>query len=244
MTALRRLWLKRTLASGFLGLALSVGPLQAQSFLTSPIEVNAPRRSAPVALGEPRTELPVPGKDDRVPPAANEGTQAGPVADPGLRQAQRSDARYSDFGTETFSPHLDLPGDQALFRLESEESWQTRLRQYARQKGRLQKLTFPDSNIQLAPGPFQPRVWPAQVEVVEPYYVAYRRLYLQQINAERYGWDLGLLHPFMSACIFYFDLATVPFQIIAEPCRRYEYNTGYCLPGDPVPLLLYPPRPK
>ena len=25
-----------------------------------------------------------------------------------------------------------------------------------------------------------------------------------------------------------------------EPCRCFEYNTGWCLPGDPVPLLLYP----
>jgi hypothetical protein len=233
MTALRRLWLKRALASGFLGLALSVGPLQAQSFLTSPIEMNAPRPSAPVALGQPRTELPAPGKDDGVPPAPSQQSSG-----------RKLPAAKERIQAGTFSPHLELPGDQALFRLESEQAWQTRLRQDARQKGRSQKLTFPDPNIQLAPGPFQPRVWPAQVEVVEPYYVAYRRLYLQQINAERYGWDLGLLHPFMSACIFYFDLATVPFQIIAEPCRRYEYNTGYCLPGDPVPLLLYPPRPK
>ena len=25
-----------------------------------------------------------------------------------------------------------------------------------------------------------------------------------------------------------------------EPCQRFECSAGYCLPGDPVPYLLYP----
>ena len=34
----------------------------------------------------------------------------------------------------------------------------------------------------------------------------------------------------------------LPYHSFIDPFRLYEYNTGYCLPGDPVPLLLYPPE--
>ena len=27
-----------------------------------------------------------------------------------------------------------------------------------------------------------------------------------------------------------------------RPLQQYDADTGYCLPGDPVPLLLYPPQ--
>ena len=40
---------------------------------------------------------------------------------------------------------------------------------------------------------------------------------------------------------FYADLVTVPLTFGARPCEG-EASTGYCLPGDPVPLLLYPPE--
>jgi len=78
--------------------------------------------------------------------------------------------------------------------------------------------------------------------MVEPPYVCYRRLYFEQINSERYGWDLGLGYPLLSAGVFFWDVALLPYHAFTEPFRRYECNAGYCLPGDPVPLLLYPPE--
>lgn len=139
-----------------------------------------------------------------------------------------------------FTIRVDVPGPETLFRLESEAEMRRRMRQ--ENKG--QKLEFPDTRIILSKTPFMERNWDPQEEVVEPYYTAYRRLYFEQINAERYGWDFGYLHPLIALGTFYFDFATLPFQLIAEPCRCYEYNSGYCLPGSPVPLLLYPPHPK
>jgi len=150
--------------------------------------------------------------------------------------------------TQLFHPllRLDLPGPQGLFRLESEDQLRERLRQEAKQRPGVARgnLEFPDDRITLSKEPFPTRYWQQQVEVVEPYYVAYRKLYFNQINLSRYGWDMGVLAPLISAGTFVVDFASMPLQILSDPCRCFEYNTGYFLPGDPVPFLLYPPRAK
>lgn len=142
---------------------------------------------------------------------------------------------------------LDLPGPQILFRLESEVQLRERLRQEAKQRAggvARGRLEFPDDRVVLTKETYPFRQWPTQAEVVEPYYVAYRRLYFNQINLTRYGWDLGVLAPFISTSTFFLDFATFPYQLLIRPCPRFQYNTGYPLPGEAVPLLLYPPRPK
>jgi hypothetical protein len=95
------------------------------------------------------------------------------------------------------------------------------------------------------PGPGQPLVprgWAPLSEIVEPGYVCYGRLYFDQINAERYGWDLGIFQPVISAGIFWADVIILPYKMGTEPCRKFECSAGYCLPGDPIPLILYPPE--
>ena len=84
-------------------------------------------------------------------------------------------------------------------------------------------------------------LWPVRQMTVEPYFVNYQKLYFQQNNFERYGWDLGPITPLVCSGKFFYDLATVPMTFGARPCER-DASTGYCLPGDPVPLLLYPPE--
>jgi hypothetical protein len=79
------------------------------------------------------------------------------------------------------------------------------------------------------------------VATAEPNYVLHRRLFFEERNAERYGWDLGLLSPFVAAGAFYWDLALLPYQIGELPFRRFDSNAGLCLPGDAVPYRLYPP---
>jgi hypothetical protein len=86
------------------------------------------------------------------------------------------------------------------------------------------------------------RLWPPLSETIEAPYTCYGRLYFEQINSERYGWDLGLVHPLLSAGIFYADVIALPYRIGLEPLCHRECSAGYCLPGDPVPLLLYPPE--
>src|SRR5262249_45231700 len=95
---------------------------------------------------------------------------------------------------------LSIPGPKELFRLESEEAMRERIRREYKEK----KLQFPDSTIVLSKTPFMARLWDPLAEVVEPYYSVYRRLYFEQINAERYGWDFGYLHPLIAVGTFYF----------------------------------------
>ena len=44
----------------------------------------------------------------------------------------------------------------------------------------------------------------------EPLYVVHRRLHFEEKNAERYGWDLGIIQPLVSAAYFYKDVLLWP----------------------------------
>jgi hypothetical protein len=101
--------------------------------------------------------------------------------------------------------------------------------------------TFPTTYYEEFPKDrYVARTYPPSVERVEPMYVCYGRLYFEEKNSERYGWDLGMLQPLVSAGTFYLDLLSVPYNYGTRPCQRYEADAGYCLPGDPVPYLIYP----
>lgn len=135
---------------------------------------------------------------------------------------------------------LEPPGPDRIFgRRDSERSLQERMRQEWRQQKRT-PYEFPDEPV-LSTQAYAGRVFPPMTETVEPNYLCYGRLYFEDKNSERYGWDLGFIQPVVSAGIFFWDTATLPYRVGTEPCRRYECNSGYCMPGDPVPYLLYPP---
>ena len=138
-----------------------------------------------------------------------------------------------------------LPDPQRVFRLESEDTLTERMAREAQRGVNPLKLKYDFVRPDYPAVPkeeYVARPWEPLTEIVEPPYVCYRRLYFEQINSERYGWDFGLVHPLVSAGIFYFDVATRPYHAAEDPLRRYECDTGYFLPGDPVPLLLYTPE--
>ncbi len=140
----------------------------------------------------------------------------------------------------TYQVQLEPPGPQRLFRLESEGALHARMEQEARERPRPERLEFPEYKP-LTTDRYTPRVFaPSQLQV-EPTYVCYRRLEFEEPNSERYGWELSFLQPFVSAGWFYWDVLALPYHAFTEPCRRFECSAGYCLPGDPVPYLLYPP---
>ncbi len=143
--------------------------------------------------------------------------------------------------TQEYQVRLEPPGPQQLFRLESESALQERMRQEARQRPTPEFVSFPPEP-KIGQGAYMGRDFHPSNLFVEPSYVCYQRLYFEQINAERYGWDLGFIHPFVSAGVFYWDLITLPYHIWTAPCQQFECSAGYCLPGDPVPLMLYPPE--
>lgn len=84
--------------------------------------------------------------------------------------------------------------------------------------------------------------YPAMRSLTEPDYVVHRRLYFEEKNSERYGWDLGIVQPVVSTLYFYKDTLLWPAKIASNPHERYDTSAGKCLPGSPVPYYLYPPE--
>jgi hypothetical protein len=99
---------------------------------------------------------------------------------------------------------------------------------------------FPEDYKPLTTQPFTQRVFPPAALRVEPTYLCFDRLYFEDKNTERYGWELGPLQPFVSTAKFFGDLVMLPYHFGTRPCQRFETNAGECLPGDPVPYLIYP----
>lgn len=159
------------------------------------------------------------------------------------RVAMQPPARADDRTDEGLSAVIQLepPGPERIFRLESEAALDMRIIQEGRDKRPPERVAFPDEPF-VSRETYAGRHWPPSFELAEPNYLCYKRLLFEQINAERYGYDLGVLHPFLSAGIFFFDVAALPYHLGTAPCRCYDCNAGLCLPGDPVPFMLYPPE--
>jgi hypothetical protein len=193
-----------------------------QPYPGAPVPIDALPQTMPTATQQPdmqkaRPGAPLPRGEGRLPEEGLNPDQPAPV-----------------------TIQLEPPGLERLAQsVQSDAQLKERIRQENRERKTPERIIFPSDPI-LSYDTYGGRKWnPTRLEVA-PYYVCHGRLYFQQINSERYGWDLGVLHPVISGMVFLWDFVTFPYQLAKEPCRCIEYNTGWCLPGDPVPLLLYP----
>ena len=108
-------------------------------------------------------------------------------------------------------------------------------------------LPQPIGEFVLQPEAFQPA---AQVKVgysptqalLEPGYVVHRRMFFEEKNSERYGWDLGFAQPFVSTAYFAKDVLLWPSHLTSNLWERYDTSAGKCPPGSPVAYYLYPPN--
>jgi hypothetical protein len=148
---------------------------------------------------------------------------------------------YAEEKTAEQTIQLEPPGNERLFRLESEDALKERWRQELKNTRPGDRQIYPDEPI-LTRDKYYGRNWQARTLYVEPNYLCYQRLQFEQINFERYGWDLGPLSVPLSVLNFYGDVVTLTYHAFTDPFRCCECNAGYCLPGDPTPLLLYPPQ--
>jgi len=173
-----------------------------------------------------------------------------PVAD-GLQPVQyvlplsrrEGNEDFAEAGLLPTTIQLTLPGPHRLFRLESEAAVHERIRQEARQTRTPTLIEFPEQmRFEEREKVYVPRQWPLTKELVQPCYVFHGRLLFEQPNSERYGWSMGVAQPAISALHFYADVATLPYHLAQDPCRYGDTSAGKCLPGDPVPLYLYPPQ--
>jgi hypothetical protein len=170
-------------------------------------------------------------------PVQQPGGGKAQLQPPPQRMPEKPRSQTDDIAA--YGVQLDVPGLGRLTRLESEGALKERMRQEALRYG--ERLVFPDEPI-LAKEPYPGRHWPHLARLVEPHYVNHGRLLFEQKNFERYGWDLGPITPVLAAGKFFWDVAWLPYHLGTRPCQQYDSSAGHCLPGDPVPFLLYPPE--
>jgi hypothetical protein len=213
-------------------------PPAASNPLTPAVALSAPvlnRPTAPV-LGPPA----IWSRPRSTPAVAPAGP--GPVSPDGiLPTAWPPEPQTGPGDVPTVPIQTEPPGLEVLASVvQTDQSLQERIRQENRERTGV-RAEFPPDPV-LSEQRYGGRRWGPLNMHVAPYYVAHNRLLFQQINFERYGWDLGPITPIVCAGMFLFDFVTVPYNVFKAPCRCYETNLGYCLPGDPVPLMLYPPE--
>jgi hypothetical protein len=171
------------------------------------------------------------------PPAIVPGDAAPHIIGAGPVGEEPKKAReYKDEGI-----NIELPGPDRLFERYSEQQLFDRLRGEAKRKPGTPKVFFPDE-VPVSTETYTGRKWTRSVALVEPGYVCHGRLLFEQPNLERYGWDLGVLTPFASVGVYWYDLALLPYHSWTDPLERWDCSSGKCLPGDRVALLLYPEK--
>jgi len=147
-----------------------------------------------------------------------------------LREDERAAGRapYLKYGPDLRPP--DSPASAA--------AW---LRGYLQYGLPVQFPPLPDVSGGIAYKPKTGSYTPMQ-EYYDALYVVHRRLHFEERNAERYGWDLGIIQPFVSTMYFYKDVLLWP-NSLASGCAYgfWDTNAGKCLPGSPTPYFLYPP---
>jgi hypothetical protein len=169
-------------------------------------------------------------KDAAVRPAAFQAPEQGKIAAP-----QPESATLPPSATNVTPPQINEIGIRTEADLRREID--AEVVQY-RESDIFRK--FPQNYEPMTQVAYQPRAFSPSVEQVEPFYVCYGRLYFENKNTDRYGWEMGILQPLLSTAIFYKDVAMFPYNVGTRPCQRFEADAGYCLPGDPVPYLIYP----
>ncbi len=137
---------------------------------------------------------------------------------------------------------LTPPGPERIFgRLDTEKEFQERMKQEGLERSPADRVAFPMEPI-VTTKSYARRQFAPITEFVEPNYLSFGRLYFEQKNFERFGWDLGILAPGICVGKFFWDTALLPYHLGTQPFRKFDSNAGQCLPGDPVPLVLYPPE--
>lgn len=140
-------------------------------------------------------------------------------------------------------PKAPMPGGmidarpEEMFRLESE----TPLLRRVIEDEKMRKDIRLEPDKEPVKAAFSARAFAPSSVIIEPNYVCYGRLIFEDKNTERYGWNFGPIQPFMSAADFFGRCQSLPYLVFSYPCNRYDCSAGHCLPGDPVPYLLYPP---
>jgi hypothetical protein len=147
---------------------------------------------------------------------------------------------------EILPDDIDDSGMKWMFRFDSEKRMlEARKKELAKREKKIDKqvairdLVFPTNSLPAIP--YIPRCFGPATVFAEPNYVLYGNLLFEDKNAERYGWDLGLIQPLASTEQFFAGMAFLPYKLFSWPFLRYDTGAGLALPGDSVPYMIYPP---
>jgi hypothetical protein len=142
----------------------------------------------------------------------------------------------------------ELPPKEFILRMRSPkevENWVLdQTRGYFDLKQGDTSLRFPDTEPIGAGLTYHPKTnqYPPQQVTYQNLFVVHRRLHFEELNAERYGWDFGILQPLVSTGFFYKDVLLLPYSLASGFNEGFwDSSTGKCLPGSPTPYMLYPP---
>lgn len=175
----------------------------------------------------------LPRSSPGVVPASYSAAQPAPAVQVNAQPSRVAEAREEPF--QAF--RIDLPGPQRMFQRDSEAQFFERIALETRKQRAGARAVFPEEPI-LSKEPYQPRNSPRLEKLVEPSYVCHGRLYFEQPNFERAGYDFGPLQPALGLGVFYYDTFLLPYHFWTDLKDRTECNVGKCLPGDPSPLLV------
>jgi hypothetical protein len=141
-------------------------------------------------------------------------------------------------------PVPTAPKRDDVFRFDDDSTLRNRIKsEIIAEKQGTKSITFPDTLPPSGPAATSvARSMPSMQVMIEPAYVVHRRLFFEQKNTERAGWDFGLIQPVVSAVHFYKDCALWPHKLASNFLEPYDTSAGKSLPGCPTPLLWYPPE--
>jgi hypothetical protein len=183
---------------------------------------------------------PIPGRESLPSPSSLYGTWQGDRFIPHPVHFQDEKPKLeSQPGKNELDIQLEPPSREQLFQLKGERSLEKEVVEYY-QRTENRTVTFPVTGVLAPPGVFyqKPVMPPARTEVV-PSYLCHHPLYFEEKNSERYGWEMGIWQPFISAGTFYKDLAFLPYKMGLDHPLSCVTNVGKWQPGDCVPYILY-----
>lgn len=156
-----------------------------------------------------------------------------------MRTNAQLEKRRIDEDDVGFVVRTDLPGQERLFDTrKSEATMQEYIRRDSQSRTGANRILFPEYEP-VTRDPFQPRALARSQVTVQPNVVCHGRLYFEQPNFERGGWDLGPLTVPVNVGVFAYDVAMLPYHRWTRPCDRMECNVGKIQPGDASPFYLY-----
>lgn len=209
-------------------------PAPAQPMIPQPPAIVIPTSPAPM-VAFPQTPATAIAMQPPVPKPVT------PNPPPGIKPMTPPD--YAELAPEY---RTDLPPRSVIFKMftpkELEEWVMDKVSQS--QNIPLQELHFPPEEPVALGQTYHAKTanYPPQKAVIEPLYLVHRRLLFEEINAERYGWDLGVIQPLVSAAFFYADFFLLPETLVSGFAQGFwDTSAGKCLPGSPTPYILYPP---